>query len=146
MSLFRPIVGTCVLALLYGCAPGPQGIFAGRPETWDERARQLSLEDRYRAFRYGLTNKIPPVILSEPMADGGARTVTIIQQDISRHPDDYVIVGSLHVYDSMKRRNIWNICVHLTVLHAIQRNADLINSSSLKQYYTSYLHTICSGN
>jgi hypothetical protein len=142
MMKFSKALFCVVGALLSCCAPKTPDVFKGPADTWEARARQLPLSERYHVFRYGITKMEPPVILDDPMADGGKVAADLIMYQNDVHPDDFVLVASVHVYDRMKSRKIWSICASKQYIHA-KYQARLIKNKSLRDRYVSYLHQVC---
>lgn len=133
------------VVLLSACENKPSAIFDGPATTWDIRARKLPLSERYTAFRYGVSEMHPPVILDDPMADGGKAAADLILDRNRREPDDYLLLASVHVYDRMKTRSVWNICGTPEYGQAIGQ-ANLIDDPDYRVRYAKYLIQICSPN
>lgn len=143
MRFSRAMSVLWLLACVAGCAHKGAEVFAGRPETWDGKARQLNLADRYTAFRYGVIKMEPPAILAGPMADGGKDVGELILTGNAQKPDDRVILASLNVYDLMKRKGTWNLCSDPQHLSTAHQQEALISDPLIKKRYGSYLSNIC---
>ena len=143
----NPIRGIIFLsgALIGACTPNAANVFDGPANTWDERARELPLTERYAAFRFGIARMKPPIILDDPMADGGQDAAKLIMKQNDVKPNDYVLVASVHVYDRMKARHIWSICGTLDYEHA-KRQERLVKDPALRNRYVEYLREICTDN
>lgn len=143
MRVLQPLFIVGLLIFVAGCASKGASVFAGRTETWDAKARQLSLADRYKAFRYGVSKLTPPAILADPMADGGKDAGELILTGNAQKPDDKVILASLNVYDLMKRRGTWSLCSDPEHLSTARQQEALIADPLIKKRYSSYLANIC---
>lgn len=135
------IIGLSVSAM--GCTLNGENVFAGGTETWDAKARQLSLVNRYKAFRYGVSRLTPPAILADPMAGGGKDAGELILMGNAQKPNDEVILASLNVYDLMKRKGTWSLCSDPKHLSIARQQEALIADPFIKKRYASYLADIC---
>lgn len=135
--------GICLLSILVtSCSPHGSAVFSGPVDTWDAEARKLPLSQRYEAFRYGVTKMKPPVILDDPMADGGQSAAKFIMDKNDARPNDFMMIASMHVYDRMKARGIWSVCDSPGYDRA-KMQASLIRDGTVRQRYVSYLGQVC---
>ena len=141
MISFAKTVACCLIVSVVGCAPRAAKVFSGPVETWDARARQLPLDQRYEAFRYGITKMKPPVILDDPMADGGEAAASRIIENNSARPNDYVIVGSVHVQQDESQAHL----EHLRLARIWYRKNSDCSTYNLHmwQRYLTYLGEVC---
>ena len=84
----------------------------------------------------------PSVILDNPMADEGEAAAILIMRENQAHPNDFMLVASVHVYDRMKARRIWSVCASSLYKRA-QYQARLVRNKDLRERYRSYLHEVC---
>ena len=79
---------------LVSCGSFEQQFFEGPPATRVERARQFSLEEQFKLFRYGNSQVHPPaMVMAQPIAERGGSAIPFLLAKLEEASDEAAIRG-----------------------------------------------------
>lgn len=136
-AVLSPLLG------LVSCGSFEHRFFEGPPATRVERARQFSLEEQFKLFRYGNNQVHPPaMVMAQPIAERGASAIPFLLAKLEEASDDAAIRDVTLIFEWMARSGSYDVPADATAMTALRSKVASMRDPAWREICEAMLRRI----